>query len=1078
MTRIPLRDLIVLIALMFAVVSAPLAAEAVTAVGVAAENVAAPAAPAADARFRARLDAVKALVPAKRFAEMESLAVAVKADIEASANPDTLLLAEALFVIGVARTRGTTVSDERRLEPLLACLDLFDSRPDAPDTLVLTANRMVGVHLINLGRYADARRHLEAALEIARRHEEWRAPLGSEIQYFIGRAMSDAAENDSANAVLREALAARRGLALPHDPLVARIYGTLGLTYGRIGKPELAEEAFADAIHWVESQEGPDGPALAYPLSEAAEFAFVRGDYARVIDHYQRIYDILSKAAPSDPNCLIAEASIAQAMLALGDIEGARDRFERLTPQLEALYGANNPQALNCWLVLAEAHFQLGDSLRALELNRKVSAVLDADSSMAKDVLLLSALVNEAQILSRIAPSDSALELAKRVERTNGWDASTQPSFTLSALSAQLSIYARREMWDEADRADASLQEGLNRLALAGGSDADIAWVARSEAAALRGRHDDAVRLAAHGARFVRERLVQNIRCLSDRQSLLFASTVSEPLDQLLRVGALADSASIRVCWDEVVRKRGIVRAEISRRRRPPRADADSSLALAHAAWVADQARLARFEVSLGTSYRDGATDSTRAALRAQADESERRLVRRYPGSESLDNPSVVGLDSALARLASDAALVGFVRAPDAKGEVRLVAFVARGGSPRLRSLDLGSVAGLEADIAEWRAELGSPNSRVRSEEACRALGARVRERVWDPIAAATRGASALYFVPEAPVDGLPWGALPAGDGEYLVETGAVVHVLDAEREIVPEAGAPSGVGLFALGAIDYDRAESDTVAAVDQVATLFRGIASECDSAATRRLAPLPATDGEVRDVEAAWSGGPESFGPITRLTGSNATEGGFKSLASGHQVLHVATHGVTLGDACGDSTQGLRGVGGVEPVAPGAPKRSVRPAKSARPSPWLGRQVFLALADANHARDGGARDENEGLLTAEEVTTLDLRGVDWVVLSACHSAAGEAWSGQGVLGMQRAFHLAGARTVIASQWSVADESTREWMRALYEARSRGALRAANATTAASRTVLDARRESGRSTHPFYWAAFTASGE
>ena len=51
--------------------------------------------------------------------------------------------------------------------------------------------------------------------------------------------------------------------------------------------------------------------------------------------------------------------------------------------------------------------------------------------------------------------------------------------------------------------------------------------------------------------------------------------------------------------------------------------------------------------------------------------------------------------------------------------------------------------------------------------------------------------------------------------------------------------------------------------------------------------------------------------------------------------------------------------------------------------------------------------------LLTAEEVSTLDLAGTDWVVLSACHSGVGEAWAREGQLGMRRAFHLAGARTV-----------------------------------------------------------------
>jgi CHAT domain-containing protein len=137
----------------------------------------------------------------------------------------------------------------------------------------------------------------------------------------------------------------------------------------------------------------------------------------------------------------------------------------------------------------------------------------------------------------------------------------------------------------------------------------------------------------------------------------------------------------------------------------------------------------------------------------------------------------------------------------------------------------------------------------------------------------------------------------------------------------------------------------------------------------------------------------------------------------------------------------------------------------------------VWLALAGANHAREHQS-DENEGLLTADEVVTLDLEGTDWVVLSACHSGLAEAWSREGTLGMRRAFDLAGARTVIASQWAVEDKATREWMLALYAARARGATSAAAALESANRTILAQRRSAGRSTHPFYWAAFCASGE
>ena len=137
------------------------------------------------------------------------------------------------------------------------------------------------------------------------------------------------------------------------------------------------------------------------------------------------------------------------------------------------------------------------------------------------------------------------------------------------------------------------------------------------------------------------------------------------------------------------------------------------------------------------------------------------------------------------------------------------------------------------------------------------------------------------------------------------------------------------------------------------------------------------------------------------------------------------------------------------------------------------LGRRVWLALAGANRPRGG---DENEGLLTAEEVASLDLRGVSWVVLSACHSGVGETWPREGSLGMQRAFRLAGARCVIASQWAVADQSTREWMHAFYVAGAKAG-GPSQMVAAASRSVLEARRRSNRTLHPFYWAAFTSSG-
>ena len=120
----------------------------------------------------------------------------------------------------------------------------------------------------------------------------------------------------------------------------------------------------------------------------------------------------------------------------------------------------------------------------------------------------------------------------------------------------------------------------------------------------------------------------------------------------------------------------------------------------------------------------------------------------------------------------------------------------------------------------------------------------------------------------------------------------------------------------------------------------------------------------------------------------------------------------------------------------------------------------------------------DEDGILTAEEVTALNLDGVEWAVLSACDTGLGEIKAGEGVFGLRRAFQIAGVRTVIMSLWSVDDQAARLWMRTLYERRLQKNLNTAVAVHEASLSVLRDRRMRGQSTHPFYWAGFVATGD
>ena len=108
--------------------------------------------------------------------------------------------------------------------------------------------------------------------------------------------------------------------------------------------------------------------------------------------------------------------------------------------------------------------------------------------------------------------------------------------------------------------------------------------------------------------------------------------------------------------------------------------------------------------------------------------------------------------------------------------------------------------------------------------------------------------------------------------------------------------------------------------------------------------------------------------------------------------------------------------------------------------------------------------------IVTALQLSTLDLSGTRMVVLSTCNSGLGELFRGQGVYGLQRAFLHAGAETVVTSLWSVNDQATEQLMAAFYRELAKGATRAA-----AMRTAARATRE--HYPHPYYWASFIITG-
>jgi CHAT domain-containing protein len=385
--------------------------------------------------------------------------------------------------------------------------------------------------------------------------------------------------------------------------------------------------------------------------------------------------------------------------------------------------------------------------------------------------------------------------------------------------------------------------------------------------------------------------------------------------------------------------------------------------------------------------------------------------------------------------------------------------------------------------IGRWRSEVAAAATQdaleVRSAtHLLRATGQRLRTAVWDPVATHLTGARMIFVVPDGALNLVPLAALPGHTSEFLLDDGPVVHYLSAERDLVASSPRPSANRLLALGGADFDgqtSAPQESVRSTGESpveSTQSRGAMSKCVGFDGIRFPALADTLAEVQDVARLWSGStPSAVESVRVLAGNDASERTLKREAHHYQVLHLATHGFFLGGLCQPGAAGMRSVGGL--VASSPVGTTVVNGKDENPLLLSG----LALAGANRRATVGP-EEDDGILTAEEVASLDLTDTEWAVLSACDTGVGEIKAGEGVFGLRRAFRIAGARTVIMSLWPVDDRATRVWMRALYDGRLKKRLNTADAVREASLAVLRDRRATGQSTHPFYWAAFVASGD
>ncbi|MFZ4441274.1 MAG: CHAT domain-containing protein, partial [Syntrophales bacterium] len=385
----------------------------------------------------------------------------------------------------------------------------------------------------------------------------------------------------------------------------------------------------------------------------------------------------------------------------------------------------------------------------------------------------------------------------------------------------------------------------------------------------------------------------------------------------------------------------------------------------------------------------------------------------------------------------------------------RYLAFVLSSAKESDVSLvDLGDADSIDQNAAVFKKSLG--NSKTQPDVLAKQSNDLYRQ-IFTPLQSAIGQSKQIFLSPDGTLNLIPFEALQDDKGRYLIET-HTFHYVSAGRDIagygmIKEKGRKA----LLMGDPDFDLVAKQTKGENERPLTRSRNMQGISFSR-------LPGTKEEV-DAIAAILGRSAS----DSYTGEKARESVLMQTKS-PRILHLATHGFFLSDQdwsslMDEKSRGISIIGKDKP----SPKK---PANIE--NPFLRAGLALAGANRSLAQEG----VTEGILTAEKILGLNLRGTDLVVLSACETGMGDVKNGEGVYGLRRAFTQAGAKSLVMSLWEVPDKETKELMVSFYKNLKSGKMNRAAALRNAALKQRETVKARYGSDNPYYWAAFVFLGE
>jgi CHAT domain-containing protein/predicted negative regulator of RcsB-dependent stress response len=887
-------------------------------------------------------------------------------------------------------------------------LKMCESSIDESDVLYADSLHNMARIQYELSDFSAAEEYVNQALEIKRAiYGETDKSIASSL-LVLGKTYQLMSRFSDAEKVMREAIRNCRETVSEEDELYIECISVTGGNHYYLSEFAKFQEAMEEVERLRKATVGENHLSYAKSLNNLGLAHYHNGDFKAALNNYQRALEIISNVSGKDnaeyAYCLTTTGNL---LVFLGFYDNALDVLnEGLEIALEQL-GENRALPILIWEKLGDIYFSknISDEAEA----HYVRARDAVDSVYGKENLQYG---REIYCLGRVylerkeySEAERLLTEAAEIIRSSAGEKHINYSFPIREL---VNLYFERRNFEKAEglindyigiQAE-NLHEGHPSVARGRFILAKIF--------AVTGRFDECLKIL-NGSIKSYDSLIGHIFSTgSDKERLEYLREIKDFLEFYLSIvlEKYPDSDEIvRDSFEFLLKRKAIAAEAMAVQQMSVLGGKYPELRGMLDELSAIKSRIARKTFAGPGNEGCEGHEKILGEWNRERNKLEGELVRKIPEMNLEDKFGEVSVGRVAGVIPADSVLVEYVKfrkynfdcfvaeRDDEWGDANYIVYTLGSGESGLVNLvEIGNSNEVDQAVRNFRKTISGNGNQSDWKK----YGVALRGKLIDPLELNSEDAPNLIIAPDGELNNLPFEILPGGDGKFLLDEFGISY-LTAGRDLLTmsEAGQFTSTQPVIAADPDFDLGDEteDAKASTGAVESRISKDVFTLDLYFKR----LPGTRmeagriGELLDVEPMY--GPDILKEKIR---------GIKS----PRILHLATHGFFLDD---------------------------KSEQDAFDNPLL--RSGLTLAGANTFLGGKSLPENaeDGILTAEDVSGLDLLGTEMVVLSACNTGLGVIHSGEGVLGMRRAFTLAGAKTLVMSLWNVPDLPTSILMERFY---------------------------------------------